>query len=112
MDFMILRPQIERCINRLHLEYCRAPASILTEDDLKFGLRFHLSRIPSLRRSLMTLTRGVRGTKVHAELSWYDESGKLRIRPDLTILEPEHTRCHLRYAGPAIDMFSGRGSLD
>jgi hypothetical protein len=110
IDFGILRPQIERCINRLHIEYCRAPASILTEDDLKFGLRYHLSRIPSLRRPIMTIHRGVRGAKVHAELSWYDETGRLRIRPDLTILEPEYTRCHPSYSRPAIDMFSGGGN--
>jgi hypothetical protein len=110
INFGTLRPQIERCINRLHLEYCRAPASILTEDDLKFGLRYHLSRIPILRRPIMTLNRGVRGTKVHAELSWYDESGRLRIRPDLTILEPEHMRCHPSYSRPAMDMFSGGGN--
>lgn len=110
INFGVLTPQIERSINRLHLEYCQAPASILTEEDLRFALRHHLLRIPSLRRPIMTINRGIRGMKVHSELSWYDECGRLRIRPDLTILEPEHMRCHLSDSRPAIDMFSGGGT--
>ncbi len=27
---------------------------------------------------------------VHTEISWFDENGKLTIRPDITIIEPEH----------------------
>jgi hypothetical protein len=49
------------------------------------------------------------GAPVHAEVPWYDENHKLRIRPDITILEPEHLRVRDPYSSPVVDAFSGVG---
>jgi hypothetical protein len=99
--------QIERRISKLHLNYCQVPASILTEDDLKFRLQYYLSRIPALRCPRPTIDRAPSGIPVHAELSWYDEFGPLRIRPDLTIIEPEHIRIGQPLSRPIVNLFSG-----
>lgn len=104
-----LTNHIERQISKLHLDYCKVPASILTESDLKFQLQHYLSRIPSLRCPRPTVDPATSVIPVHAELSWYDEFGRLRIRPDLTIIEPEQIRIGRPFARPIVDLFSGCG---
>jgi hypothetical protein len=106
LDFRALTPQIERMINVLRIEFSQAPASILTEEDLRCRLYQKLSWLPALRIPAPTLNRHILGSYVHAELSWYDEYGKLRIRPDITIIEPEHMSILHGYVPPAvIDLF-------
>jgi len=109
IHFRTLTSQIEFCISRLYLEYCSAPASILTENDLTARLLSNLSRIRGLQGRIATRDKEVFGTPIHAEVPWYDENRKLRIRPDITILEPEHLRIRRCYPPPVIDVFSGVG---
>jgi hypothetical protein len=105
LDFRTLTPQIERMINVLGAEFSHAPGSILTEDDLKCRLYQKLSWLPALRTPIPTLNRHIFGSYVHSELSWYDEHGKLRIRPDITIIEPEQMSIVHGYVSPVIDLF-------
>jgi hypothetical protein len=106
LDFRALTPQIERMINMLRVEFSQAPASILTEEDLRCRLYQKLSWLPALRMPTPTLNRHILGSYVHAELSWYDEYGKLRIRPDITIIEPEHMSIvHGYVPPPVIELF-------
>lgn len=109
IHFKTLTTQIDRCISLLNLEYRRVPASILNENDLKARLHSYLSRIPRLQGPVPTRDKRVFGTAVHTELPWYDENRKLRIIPDLTILEPEHMSIRRGYSEPVIDAFSGGG---
>jgi hypothetical protein len=108
LDFMTLTPQIERVINLLKREYSQAPASILTEDDLKCLLHAKLSRLVAFRRRVPTMDGRIFGSAVHAELSWYDENRRLRIRPDITITEPECLRILHGYGGPVLDPFNSQ----
>ena len=48
------------------------------------------------------------GSAVHAELSWYDENRRLRIRPDITITEPECLSILHGYGGPVFDPFNSQ----
>jgi hypothetical protein len=105
LNFRTLTLQIERQIDLLKMEYSQAPGSILTEDDLKCLLYNKLSRLRALRAPVPTLNHHILGSYVHAELSWYDENGKLRIRPDITIIEPEHMSILHGYAPPVLDFF-------
>ncbi len=82
-----LHSEIEARIRRLADDYRRAPGTILTEDDLKCLLVSRFLEIPQLRRPWRTPDR-VLGTMVHSEVSWFDENGHLRIKPDITILDP------------------------
>jgi hypothetical protein len=109
IHFKTLTSQIDRYISLLHLEYRRVPASILNENDLKARLHSYLSRIPRLQTAVPTRDKRVLGTAVHTELPWYDENRKLRIIPDLTILEPEHLSIRRCYSEPLIDAFLGGG---
>jgi hypothetical protein len=83
-----LRPAIENKIQRLAADYRRVPGSILTEDDLQCLLVRRLLEIPELRHTRPTLD-GMLGTMVHTEVSWFDENHQLRIKPDVTILDPQ-----------------------
>ena len=77
-----LRGQIDEVIRTLADEYRSAPSMILTEDDLKFLIIHRLLQLPTLRAPRQTVD-GVLGTMVHAEVSWFDENGKLRVKPDI-----------------------------
>ena len=85
-----LRQQIEQKIEQLASEYRNAPATILTEDDLQCLLVDRLLDVPELSLVKPTRDADVRGTMVHTEVSWFDENGRLRIKPDITILEPSN----------------------
>jgi hypothetical protein len=106
LDFLAVTPQIERVINLLKCEYSRAPASILTEDDLKCLLYAKLIRLVAFRRRIATRDGHILGSAVHAELSWYDENRRLRIRPDITITEPECLSILHGYGRPMLHPFS------
>src|SRR5260221_3650574 len=109
IHFRTVTSQIEFYISRLHHEYCMDPASILTEDDLKARLHSYLSRVRPLQRRVPAKEKRVFGSSVHTEVPWHDENHKLRIRPDITILEPEHLSIRHRYPPRVIDAFSGIG---
>ncbi|MDO8140841.1 MAG: hypothetical protein Q6358_05030 [Candidatus Brocadiales bacterium] len=63
-------------------------AMILTEDDLKCVLVSKLNELECFSGFHKTHDETIKGTKVHCELSWFDEDGKLTIKPDITILDP------------------------
>jgi hypothetical protein len=110
LDFTTLTTRIERLVEMIRREYSRVPGSILTEDDLKCILHRKLSAMSALRGPAPTLNPHILGSHVHAELSWYDEHGRLRIRPDLTIVEPEHMSILHGHGGPVLDPFCGAGA--
>ena len=83
-----LHSKINATIERLARDYRDAPGIILTEDDLKCLLVSRLLEIPELRCPRRTADHQVFGTMVHTEVSWFDENGELRIKPDITILNP------------------------
>ncbi len=85
-----LLEEIEKQIDTLSQEYQRAQGLILTEDDLKCLLYGKLSEIPELWGYDNTMDDGIRANKIHCEVSWYDQQGKLTIKPDITILDPQH----------------------
>lgn len=102
LDFNTLIPQIEHAINMVAKGYNRSPASILTEADLQGILHGRLARLKALRGPAPTMDPFILGSHVHSELPWYDENGKLRIRPDITIIEPEHLSILHGYVPPAL----------
>jgi hypothetical protein len=105
LDFKTLTPRIERVIHRLKVDYSHKPGMILTEDDLQCHLHGRLSRLRAFRYATPTQDPLVLGFPVHSEITWYDERRKLRIKPDITILEPEQLSIQHGYAVPTIDPF-------
>jgi len=85
-----LRTQILDLIEQLASEYRTAPASILTESDLQCLLVSRLMGLDPLRGARPTRDADILGTMVHSEVSWFDEEGRLRLKPDITILEPSN----------------------
>jgi len=90
LDINNLLPQLDQVIDEIGLDYHAAPGLILTEDDLKCLLYKKLTAMPGLSEPVLTQDRYIRGTPVHAEVSWYGETRTLCIKPDITIIEPEH----------------------
>jgi hypothetical protein len=81
---------IRACISELGAEYAKAPALILTEDDLKCHLFSKLNQRREFGGVEETSNASILGSKVHSEVSWFDSNGKLGIKPDLTILDPKN----------------------
>lgn len=109
MNFNELTRQIERSIARLGFEYHLAPASILTEYDLKSRLHHLLRSLPAARRPVCARHRKLPAVVAHSDLSWFDEDGQLRIRPDITMLEPEHLQLPDWTSRSVLDPFAGCG---
>ena len=103
-----LLSRIESIIRSIERDYQRTQGLILTEDDLKCLIYNELkflfqnrhrpfSRIKQEAQGDYlpawmdkTIDRGILASPVHCEIPWYDETNKLTIRPDITILEPSH----------------------
>lgn len=81
---------IEQKIAEIEKEYQQTQGLILTEDDLKCLLYKKLMQIPELSERIETKDSGIYATSVHTEITWYDQDNKLKIEPDITILEPEN----------------------
>ena len=109
INLRALRYQVERSISRLNLEYRLTPGSILTEHDFRCQLHNNLSALPPLHTTILTQDRKILGTRLHHDLSWYDQNYKLRIRPDITILEPERLIVPVCPPKEVLDPFSGCG---
>jgi len=89
INFSVKRT-IEEKIKEIEEEYKQTQGLILTEDDLKCLLYNKLNEIDELSEKRETLDPGILANSIHTEVSWYDRKGKLTIKPDITILEPEN----------------------
>lgn len=105
LNFAVIA-DIERLILSIGDEYRRNQGLILTEDDLagliygrlrSFFLSPHTANKSGLRWCMRTQDRRIRASPVHLEVPWYDAEGSLRIRPDITILEPNQLSILHRY---------------
>jgi hypothetical protein len=104
-------PAIERAIKSIEREYQHCQGLILTEHDLKSliyvrlrGLlqRWHPENNSGLYWHMRSQDHHILASPLHLEAPWYDENGKLTIRPDITILEPEHLSILHAYDGLSI----------
>jgi len=86
----LLRTQIVDLIEQLASEYSTAPASILTESDLQCLLVSRLMGLDPLLGVRPTRDADILGTMVHSEVSWFDEEGRLWLKPDITVLDPSN----------------------
>jgi hypothetical protein len=79
---------IENTLMELEREYQAIKGLILTESDLKCLLYTKLMRYSQFSKPQATEEGFMYSSPLHTELSWFDDNGKLTIKPDLTILEP------------------------
>lgn len=80
---------IERAIEEVYEECFKSKGIILTEDDLKCRLYHCLIQKPEFSGTRPANDAGIHASLMHAEVSWFDATRRLTIKPDLTILEPE-----------------------
>lgn len=98
IDFSV-RNAIEQKISEIEHEYQKVQGLILTEDDLKCLFYKKLIQIPNLSKRRKTKDKKIYANSIHTEVSWYDKDGKLAIKPDITILEPENLSILHKYEG-------------
>lgn len=111
MDLRAVRRQIERGVNKLSYEFGRALESILTEHDLRCRLDQHLRCLARMRQPSPSRIQHLPSHRVHHDLPWFDENWKLRIRPDITILDPAQVRIQCSDHSRIADPFSGGNQL-
>ena len=97
LDFSVLRAAIEQKITGIEQEYQKTQGLILTEDDLKCLFYRKLMQIPNLSKRSRTNDKKIYAKPIHTEVSWYDKDGRLAIKPDITILEPENLSILYKY---------------
>jgi hypothetical protein len=90
MEFEFLDLIIEKTLKQIQYEFQNVQGLILTEDDLKCLIYSNLMMIRNLSRPRRTNDGIYFAHSIHTELSWFDEDGVLGIKPDITLLEPEH----------------------
>lgn len=101
-------------LQELQVTYNQDKALILTEDDLKCQLfRLIYDLFP---RNSETFNPEITGCSVHSEIKFFDELGKLTLRPDLIVIDPGNisifhsTEYTMKRSGPEI--FYGSGNVD
>ncbi|MFH1946492.1 MAG: hypothetical protein ABIK95_12790 [Acidobacteriota bacterium] len=91
---MLITPELFKKIDQILVnileEFQLNKAMILTEDDLKCTIVRRLFEIPELSIPQSTQNIEILSYPVHTEIPWYDASGKLTIKPDITILDPKN----------------------
>ena len=87
MDFHSDIYEIVSTIKNIEKEYQMIKGLILTESDLKCHIYLRLMQKMKYKYPSLTRDAGIYANQIHSELSWYDDSGKLTIKPDITILE-------------------------
>lgn len=90
LDFAMLCNKIEIMLDETEAEYQQVPGLILTEDDLKCVIYKKLTDLPSLSDLSTIENNKLLANPVHTEIFWYDENGRLALKPDITIIEPEN----------------------
>lgn len=79
--------RIIAAIRHLENEYQSCQGLILSEDDLKCLIFKKIcALIPT--NNLPTADSDVTGSVLHTEIPFYDERGRLRLKPDITIFDP------------------------
>lgn len=79
--------RIIAAIRHLENEYRNSQGLILSEDDLKCLIFKKIcALIPT--NNLPTADSDVTGSALHTEIPFYDERGRLRLKPDITIFDP------------------------
>lgn len=98
-----LKNYIELKIGELYNEAFNNKALILTETDLQCQLYKKLSEIDYLNELSITNDHFYTN-KIHTEISWYSDNNtdRLSIRPDITLLEPQNLRITSRFDGTSL----------
>lgn len=90
MELYRLQRIIEYSIQRIGIQFKIVKGLILTESDLKCLIYSKLMMSSYFSRPHNTREHNILSHRLHTELSWYAETGRLGIIPDITILDPRH----------------------
>lgn len=86
-----LREEIEKKIDEIGEYYNENKAVILTETDLQCILYQKLLEIESLNQIERTNNEEDFKTHfVHTEVSWFDNNGRLTMKPDISLINPSN----------------------
>ena len=77
---------IENIILNLIEDFKSYPDKYLTESDVKCALVSELMKIPEFNR-LYATEDGSKSIPIHSEVRWYGQSGRLKWRSDIVIID-------------------------
>ena len=80
--------KIEQSVDKLVQNFKEFPDIYLTEEDARTHLFSLILKNSSLCRTLFNTQDGTKSTPLHSEIRWYGNSGKLKYRSDIVILDP------------------------
>lgn len=83
-----LNIEIEQSVNNLVQNFNEFPDIYLTEEDVRTHLFSFIFNKSNLCRMLFNTQDGTKSTPLHSEIRWYGNSGKLKYRSDIVILDP------------------------
>ena len=91
MNNVKLREEIEEKIDEIGKFYNENKAVILTETDLQCILYQKLLEIETLNKMEKTNNEeDFRTHYVHTEVSWFDNNGRLTMKPDISLISPSN----------------------
>lgn len=113
--------QIKKKLIELENNWKDFKGMLLSEDDVKCHLFRLLHDERKFLDSYVTKDPDIFGTPIHTEIFFFDENGKLSLKPDITILNPQNlsiahsVQCYsntgnsTRYASTTGKMFEFKG---
>jgi len=81
---MTILYKIEQLVTEIESEYQNSKGLILTEDDLKCHIFRKLYSL--FDHNLETMDTNIKASPLHTEIYYFDENKKLKLRPDIAIL--------------------------
>ena len=84
--------QIKVALNSLRESFISNPNIFLTEEDLRCHLFMLLSQTLNINKIIFNTADQSKSTPTHTEIRWYGDSGKLKYRSDIVMLDPRTLR--------------------
>lgn len=80
--------EINISLNFLKESFIKYPDVFLTEEDLRCHLFILLQQSLNINKLIFNTADQSKSIPTHSEIRWYGESGKLKYRSDIVILDP------------------------
>ena len=84
--------QINIVLNILKESFSKNPDIFLTEEDLRCHLFMLLNQKLNINKLIFNTVDQSKSIPTHTEIRWYGDSGKLKYRSDIVILDPKTLR--------------------
>jgi len=92
-----VKGKINEAVRRLIEDFSRFPDKYLTENDVRCQLVYYLMQYSEFS-SMQDTGDGSKSISLHTEVRWHGESGKLKWRSDIVIIDVSSLRVKIMYS--------------